>query len=913
MSDNSVGQVALDLVVNKNNFDQQMNGIKGMAKKAGLAIAAAFSVKKLVDFGKQCVQLGSDLAEVENVIDVTFTSMSGQVDKFSKNAATQFGLSETMAKRYVGTFGAMSKAFGFSEKQAYDMSTALTGLAGDVASFYNITQDEAYTKLKSVFTGETESLKDLGVVMTQTALDQFALQNGFGKTTKAMTEQEKVALRYAFVQKQLTTASGDFARTSDSWANQVRILKLQFDSLKASIGQGLINVLTPVMKVINTLIGKLVTLAGHFKAFTEMLTGKKSSGSKGLGDTAAAAQEVTQSTEAASNASNSLAKNSKKAGDAAKKAAKQVRSLMGFDQINKLAEKETDTSSAGTDATTPSSAVNIPAVDYGSLSKGTDEAGKFSKAFDGILKKAKELGALFAKGFKIGFGDSEKKIASIKKHVEGIGKSLKEIWTDPEVQRAANHCLDSFALNLGKFTGAVASIGLTIADNLVGGFDIYLSRSKDYIKKRLTECFDVTSAILDQWGSYSAAVADIFGVFSGPEAKSCTASIIGIFSDGFLGVIDLGLKFTNDVYTLITQPIIDNVELIKETIRNTLEPISVVLDTLHQGVKDTFEKIHQVYDEHIHPLFESLTTGVSEIVTTLLNAYNKHIAPVLRMAADFFQQTWQTQVQPAIDMIIDAIGDIADCVKELWEKVLVPVAKWVINTVMPVLAPIVLGIMNTVTSSIGTIMQVIGNLMKSLSGLITFITGVLTGDWKKAWTGMKTYFEGMWGSLAAIVRKPVNAVIGIMNGLISGAQSMANGIADALNNLSIDIPWWLEQLTGYSSVGFNVPHVRIPKIPYLAEGAYVKRNTPQLAMIGDNRHQGEFVAPEDKIKDMIAAALKAAGNSSEGNGKLTELLREIISLLKAIHPVTIDEEALRKYFIEKTNQNTKSGKPELLW
>ena len=209
MGDNSVGQVALDLVVNKNNFDQQMNRIKGMAKKAGLAIAAAFSVKKLADFGKQCIELGSDLAEVENVVDVTFTSMSGQVDKFAKNAATQFGLSETMAKRYVGTFGAMSKAFGFSEKQAYDMSTALTGLAGDVASFYNITQDEAYTKLKSVFTGETESLKDLGVVMTQTALDQFALQNGFGKTTKAMTEQEKVALRYAFVQKQLTTASGD--------------------------------------------------------------------------------------------------------------------------------------------------------------------------------------------------------------------------------------------------------------------------------------------------------------------------------------------------------------------------------------------------------------------------------------------------------------------------------------------------------------------------------------------------------------------------------------------------------------------------------------------------------------------------------------------------------------------------------
>lgn len=105
----------------------------------------------------------------------------------------------------------MAKAFGFSEKQAYDMGTTLTGLAGDVASFYNLSQDEAYTKLKSVFTGETESLKDLGVVMTQTALDSYAMANGFGKTTSAMTEAEKVALRYQFVQDQLSAAQGDFA------------------------------------------------------------------------------------------------------------------------------------------------------------------------------------------------------------------------------------------------------------------------------------------------------------------------------------------------------------------------------------------------------------------------------------------------------------------------------------------------------------------------------------------------------------------------------------------------------------------------------------------------------------------------------------------------------------------------------
>lgn len=104
--------------------------------------------------------------------------MTKQVDAFAKAAADAFGLSETMAKKYVGTLGAMSKSFGYSESAAYDMATALTGLTGDVASFYNLSQEEAYTKLKSVFTGETESLKELGVVMTQSALDQMGLVEG---------------------------------------------------------------------------------------------------------------------------------------------------------------------------------------------------------------------------------------------------------------------------------------------------------------------------------------------------------------------------------------------------------------------------------------------------------------------------------------------------------------------------------------------------------------------------------------------------------------------------------------------------------------------------------------------------------------------------------------------------------------
>ena len=226
-------------------------GLSEAFKKLGTAIASAAIVDKLIDVSKQAIELGSDLQEVQNVVDVTFTTMSDKVDEFAKAAAASAGLSETMAKKYVGTFGAMADSFGFAESEALEMSIALTQLSGDLASFYNISQDEAYTKLKSVFTGETESLKELGVVMTQTALDAYAMANGFEKTTSAMTEQEKVALRYQFVMDQLSGASGDFVRTQESWANQSRVLQLQWESLLATIGGSLIEVFTPILGFIN--------------------------------------------------------------------------------------------------------------------------------------------------------------------------------------------------------------------------------------------------------------------------------------------------------------------------------------------------------------------------------------------------------------------------------------------------------------------------------------------------------------------------------------------------------------------------------------------------------------------------------------------------------------------------------------
>lgn len=378
------------------NLKSQFGGLSSITKKLGGVIAAAFSVKVIADFSKEAIKLGSDLQEVQNVVDVTFTTMNEQVNKFAKSAMQTAGLSETMAKRYAGTFGAMAKSFKFSEEDAYAMATSLTQLSGDVASFYNLTQDAAYTKLKSVFTGETETLKDLGVVMTQTALDDFALRKGLSKTTSQMSEQEKVALRYQFVMEQLSSASGDFVRTQDGWANQMRILSLQFEQLKATVGMGLINVLAPALKMLNELISKFQALADKFRDFTTALFGNASGSADGVAEKYAAAAQ----------GADDLAENTEKAGKAAK------RSLAGFDELNILSNDKKE--SAGTTGPTTGISTN---VSIGEVTVTNDATNGLVIAVDKVIAKIKELIQPLTKI----------NLTPAKKAFDKLGKSLKDL------------------------------------------------------------------------------------------------------------------------------------------------------------------------------------------------------------------------------------------------------------------------------------------------------------------------------------------------------------------------------------------------------------------------------------------------------------------------------------------------------
>ncbi len=997
MADNSVGQIGLDLVVNQGQFNKQMAGIQGLAKKAGIALAAAFSVKKLVEFGAQCIELGSDLQEVQNVVDVTFPRMGSQVDAFAKEAAASFGLSETMAKRFTGTFGAMAKAFGFSEKAAYEMSTTLTGLAGDVASFYNISQDEAYTKLKSVFSGETETLKDLGVVMTQNALDAYALANGYGKTTQAMSEMEKVALRYQFVQDQLSASSGDFIRTSDSWANQVRILKLQFDSLKATIGQGLINVLTPVIKVINTIIGKLMSLANAFRSFTELITGKKSSG----GSASVAAAGMDNVAASADNAGAAMGG----AGSAAKKAAKDIATATtGIDELNIL---NPDSGSEGS-GSGGSGGYAADEFDMGELR--TDQLDEADNRLQGLIDRLKELRDLFVDGFKAGLGDVT--LEPLKEAIEGIKASLKEIFTDPGVVEAFNRWLDTLAYSLGQIAGSMASIGITMATNLLGGLNRYLDQNKDLIKQRIINWFDITGEIATIVGNFAQAFANIFSVFGGENGQRVTAALIGIFANAFMGVNEICLKLSRDLIDVITRPFIDNQDAFKTAIDGFLGFLASALETVKGVVDETMASLGEMYDAHVKPMFDALASGLSSIVSVLLTTYQGYIQPILDELAGKLSSFAGRYLQPLIDKGLELIGKVADAVTLLWVNILQPFIEWFISTIIPAITPVLQGGIDSFLLLGEVISGVFSGIITWLTGIIDFLVGVFTGEWSLAWTGIQEILSGIWELIKAIITGALsliqnaitlawtqisvttttiwntikalintvwtwlkslatqvftsiknavsqawtaiqtttteiwngigealsllwetikttagetftgikdtiveawnalkdrtgeiwdgiwNSIKGAINNIISGVEDMVNRVVSGINTMIDGINSLISSIPGVP--GGAIPNLGTVSLPRLAQGGFVRANTPQLAMIGDNRHQGEVVAPEDKLQEMVDRAVAMASRDSTGMSDyylevMVDLLQRIIELIEQMDlTVTIDIRDIKK-------------------
>lgn len=504
-----------------NKTEKTVTKTTGGIKKALSSLTKGFTataiVYGLIKVGKQAVQTASDLQEVQNVVEVSFGSMSAEVDKFAENALKKFGLSKLSAKQFASTFMAMSNGMGIAAEAGKNMSLNLTALAGDLASFRNVEQDVAFTALKSVFTGETETLKQFGIVMTEANLEAYALSQGITKSYSAMSQAEKVALRYSFVLNATKNAQGDFARTSNNWANQVRILKEQFKELAGIIGNGLLKVLQPLIILLNKVLGLAISVAN---SLSQAFGGKKikesstsvSNMASGMSDIASGAEDTSSGL------------------DSADKSAKKLkRTLAGFDQLNVLSTSDSGSSTSsgagggGGDITGLANASYISTEEE--VESGVSKADEYFKQVSEIYHKwFDNLPKL-----KINF-DKEQALEDIKgigldilNTISGLGSFVITIGINLANDLDIGKLTNDFISLVKSVTGLASSLTDVLVPAFEKLYDIGLKPVVEWIGEKVHDAFKTLSGILEDFAKFvedNAEGFEAWGEILGVVAKA---------------------------------------------------------------------------------------------------------------------------------------------------------------------------------------------------------------------------------------------------------------------------------------------------------------------------------------------------------------------------------------------------------
>lgn len=454
-----VGSASRSLVTGFSNTTKSIkstrSGFRGLASTIGKFYATYWLVMRAVGKLGSAVDLASQLTEVQNVVDTTFGDMASKVDDFTKTSIQDFGMSELTVKQISSRFQALGTSVGISSQQVAngtavankalmsqnntlykttdsmaDMSLNLTRLAGDMASFYDVDQADVARSLQSIFTGTIAPLRRYGLDLTQATLSEWAMKNGLDANIKSMTQAEKVLLRYNYVMANTQAAQGDFAKTANTWANSVRVLKQEFQAWGSIIGSVIINALKPFVQALSKVMLKVISFTrtvadalGAIFGWTIEISGRGST-VDGMEDIAGGVGDIGDS-----------------ADESNKKAQKLKKTLLSIDEIHAL-DDNSDSGSGGGSGSGGSGG--------GGAGSGVDSS---LKKTDGLLEKYKS---------------SIKDLYSLGKYIgDALASAMESIDWQKIYQKA-----DNFGKGLADFLNGLISprlfydLGATIAGSL---------------------------------------------------------------------------------------------------------------------------------------------------------------------------------------------------------------------------------------------------------------------------------------------------------------------------------------------------------------------------------------------------------------------------------------------------------------
>jgi phage-related protein len=575
------------------------------------------------------------------------------------------------------------------------------------------------------------------------------------------------------------------AKYSSDFNSRMSELKSATSTLKASLGTLAAPIVSAIIPAIVTLCNWITTAVNKMNELVAALSGKSTW-------TRAKQQQV------------DYAKSLNGTAGAAKKAAG---ALQSFDELNVINSNSSGGGGGGTDASAM----------YEEVPTSDALIGKLQPFFDYL----KQIKAEVIRGWDETWAslDIDSQIADIRGSIESIRGSLSDIFGNADLQAAADNFVMTLAYSVGQIGASVVSIGATIAQNIIGGIDLYLQQNSGRITEYLIRMFDIGADVAQLAGEAAEAFAFVFQAFGNEDGQQITANLNQIFTDIFGTVTLLEAQFLDDMLHFFIDPFVDNREGIKTALEGILEVVADVTTTISEIVRQATDGIVTLYDEHIAPFITSVKDGVSELIAKFLEFWNTYMQPILEEWAAMFEDTYQSHLKPVIDKVMECVGQIIDIIKILWENVIQPLIAWIIDNILPVVTPILSSLGKFVKGCIDGIIDFVGGLLDAVSDVLDVIIKLLKGDWKGAWESAK------------------KVVKDVVNGILSAVESMANGIVNAvntmiraLNGLHFDIPDWVPGLGG-KTFGFNIGEVSAVHIPRLANGGITTGST--IANIGE--------------------------------------------------------------------------------
>lgn len=517
-----------------------------------------------------------------------------------------------------------------------------------------------------------------------------------------------------------------------------------------------------------------------------------------LGNTASVTDNISQSVSSQNDLTEAVEETAKA----------QERSAAGFDKINTLAsETESETKKGGIDQiSTPTG--ELPLTLNADTSGASKTILKFISKVKGIFSQLRGwLGSNFAPIF----GNIWSGLII---ETQKLYSTVQQIFSD------------------------IQALGQPLAEYFQGDFTVMLQTALAVIGEILIGLYDSFNMIFsDIWGiAVYPALSDFINIGLPVITQFCTESLNAF-----------GVLF-NEVKSLFDM-------LWEDAARPVLGFVS---DLWH----DLMESLQTFWNEWGKPIFDKFCDAIKLTGDTLKNVWNSFLKPVFDTFMEVVDNIWTEHLKPLVDNFLDFVGVLLDGALDIYNNFILPIVDWFVNYFGPPIAKVFGFIMETAGNAVNGVIDTVSHIIDALKGVINFITGVFTGNWKRAWKGVKEIFSGIWNALSDIVKVPINIIIDLVNGLTGAVESALNWIIDGINTLSWEIPDWVP-FVGGETFGFDVPNIDIPEIPHLAKGTVVPANYGNfLAVLGDNKRETEVVSPLSTIKKAVGEAMSENGGNT---------------------------------------------------